>query len=44
MEGFQFIYDEICQQLNRKEIKLVQKLSILKDLDIVTNFMKDVII
>ena len=30
---FKFIYDEICKQLNKKEIKFIQRFNVLKDGD-----------
>lgn len=33
VNDFKFIYDEICKQLNKKEIKLIQRFNVLKDGD-----------
>ena len=33
VKDFKFIYDEICKQLNKKEIKLIQRFNALKDGD-----------
>ena len=32
-EDFKFIYDEICKQLNKKEVNLIQRFNVLKDGD-----------
>ena len=32
-KDFKFIYDEICKQLNKKEIKFIQRFNALKDGD-----------
>ena len=37
-EDFKFIYEELCQKLNKKKIKLIQRFNILKDGDSSSKF------
>ena len=38
VKDFKFIYDEICKQLKKKEIKLIQRFNVLKDGDSAKEF------
>ena len=38
IEDFNFIYQELCTKLNKKELKFVQKFNVLKDGDSATKF------
>ena len=38
IEDFNFIYQELCKKLNKKELKFVQKFNVLKDGDSATKF------
>ena len=38
IEDFNFIYQELCKKLNKKELKFVQKYNVLKDGDSATKF------